>query len=391
MTLLHIIHNGGWQYFDAYHRFERGLRPFPPLQPARSGVRGFVDPVRRRQAQLHGGGHPLRPTASITVSPTYARQIETACDGLERILHGVIGINNAIGRDFQRRVERRFATSGFVENNYPRPPRAGPGGHGAKERDSAPATPRSSRGPRAARRSASAVRRSLLERMREQAAPPGGARPAGRPRPSPLLHDPPRSPSRRASSWSSRRPRGSSATWGPGDHRRSPVASGDRRGEELARGPRHLSETYPAERLGRLGFQDVSIPLLASDVFLMPSMQRAGRHLAARGVRLRLPGGGARHRRPPRHDSRPAHRRRPHRGQRLPLLGLLRLGLYDAMERCQSFYAERGRAAPDAGPRGPHARASTTGGRRPSATCASSMRSRRSCGPRAQPRPPVRR
>jgi glycogen synthase len=53
-----------------------------------------------------------------TVSPSYARQIEYACDGLERILQDVIGISNAIGKDFRQNVNRRFERAGFVERNY---------------------------------------------------------------------------------------------------------------------------------------------------------------------------------------------------------------------------------------------------------------------------------
>jgi glycogen synthase len=55
---------------------------------------------------------------TITVSPSYAGQIEYACDGLEKILRNVIGISNAIGKDFRRNINRRFERSGFLERNY---------------------------------------------------------------------------------------------------------------------------------------------------------------------------------------------------------------------------------------------------------------------------------
>ena len=54
------------------------------------------------------------------------------------------------------------------------------------------------------------------------------------------------------------------------------VASGDQRGGELARGLIQLSEHFREEIDVSIGFQDVSTPLLASDVFLMPSLHEPG-------------------------------------------------------------------------------------------------------------------
>ena len=53
------------------------------------------------------------------MSPSYARQVEIASDGLERILFNVGGISNAIGSDFRQKTEQNMKNSGFVENMYP--------------------------------------------------------------------------------------------------------------------------------------------------------------------------------------------------------------------------------------------------------------------------------
>jgi starch synthase len=53
-------------------------------------------------------------------------------------------------------------------------------------------------------------------------------------------------------------------------------ANGDTRGEEIARGLLLLPEYYPGQAWVGLGFQDVGVPLLACDVFLMPSLHEPG-------------------------------------------------------------------------------------------------------------------
>jgi starch synthase len=54
------------------------------------------------------------------------------------------------------------------------------------------------------------------------------------------------------------------------------VSGGDQRGDELARGLSLLQEYYPDSVSVNIGFQDVAVPLLSSDVFLMPSMYEPG-------------------------------------------------------------------------------------------------------------------
>jgi starch synthase len=53
-------------------------------------------------------------------------------------------------------------------------------------------------------------------------------------------------------------------------------ASGDQRAEELVRGLRQLAAYYPRQISVTVGFADVSVPLLSTDVFLMPSMHEPG-------------------------------------------------------------------------------------------------------------------
>jgi starch synthase len=53
-------------------------------------------------------------------------------------------------------------------------------------------------------------------------------------------------------------------------------AHGDTRGAEIARGLAKLAEYYPTQAWVGIGFQDVSVPLLGCDVFLMPSLHEPG-------------------------------------------------------------------------------------------------------------------
>ena len=54
------------------------------------------------------------------------------------------------------------------------------------------------------------------------------------------------------------------------------VSSGDSRGEEIAHGLYQLSRYYPDRVSVSFGFQDVSMPLLSTDFFCMPSMSEPG-------------------------------------------------------------------------------------------------------------------
>jgi glycogen synthase len=113
------VHNGGWQYFDAYHRYERGFDLFQLFNLPSWRAVDFADPVHHERLNCMATGIRFADRV-ITVSPSYARQIEYACDGLEHILSNVIGISNAVGRDFAERLSDSFKRSGFVERQYPR-------------------------------------------------------------------------------------------------------------------------------------------------------------------------------------------------------------------------------------------------------------------------------
>ena len=86
---------------------------FPPGRPATS-----ADPVYPDRINCMAAGIRFADR-TITVSPSYAKQIEYACDGLERILKNVIGISNAIGRDFKSDLQRSFEESRFVPRALP--------------------------------------------------------------------------------------------------------------------------------------------------------------------------------------------------------------------------------------------------------------------------------
>ncbi|MCL1833696.1 MAG: glycogen/starch synthase, partial [Leptospirales bacterium] len=117
-TFIHIIHNGGWQYFDSYHRFENGFDLFNLFNLPSWRGNDFCDPVHGDRLNCMAAGIRFADK-SITVSPSYARQIEIASDGLENILFNVSGISNAIGSDFRDKTEKNMQNSGIVERLYP--------------------------------------------------------------------------------------------------------------------------------------------------------------------------------------------------------------------------------------------------------------------------------
>ncbi|MDY6863084.1 MAG: glycogen/starch synthase [Thermodesulfobacteriota bacterium] len=113
-TFLHIIHNGGWQYFDSYHVYENGFNLFELFNLPGWKLGEFIDPYHSDRLNCMAAGIRFADRV-ITVSKSYAEQIQIACDGLESILHNVIGINNAIGNDFKEKTFRNIETSGFID------------------------------------------------------------------------------------------------------------------------------------------------------------------------------------------------------------------------------------------------------------------------------------
>ena len=265
---VHIIHNGGWQYFDCYDRYEEGADLFGLFNLPFELAPRFTDPRNPAQFNLMAAGIRFADRV-FTVSPTYARQIERDCDGLEGLLHDVVGINNGIGKDFRRGVGQRLARSGLERR------------HAAslKERIDADRALRDKLGRRFPEllgregepvRFRSQARRDEVFRMRTKllAQIEYG-----------LTVDPDRVlyvMIHRVSdqkgfqilldaSQGIFRDLGVQAILG------GPIAPNDHRAEQLAAGMRALMEYYPGSVAARIGYQEISLPLLAADAFLMPS------------------------------------------------------------------------------------------------------------------------
>ncbi len=272
-TYFHIIHNMGWQYFDAYYRYERGFDHFLLFNLPEWQAVNFTDPHHHDRINCMATGIRYSDRV-ITVSPSYARQIEVAADGLELLLHDVIGINNAIGRDFIEQLQRRFRESGFVESNFPLflkqvEKRA------ELKRKLQDRFPELLENARSCESISDAQRREMLVKMRNK-----------------LLLQAQRglevNPDRILFSMIHRisEQKGFQllldASEGIFKHLGfqgiigGSVSSGDQRGEELARGLQYLQDCYPQSVSVNIGFQDVAVPLLSSDVFLMPSMYEPG-------------------------------------------------------------------------------------------------------------------
>ncbi len=272
-TFLHIIHNGGWQYFDAYHRWEEGFDLFNLFNLASWCVGGFIDPVFNDRLNCMATGIRYADR-TITVSPSYARQIEYACDGLEHILYNVIGISNAIGYDFREKLNARFKRSGFTENRYPELLECIKDSPVLKEKIEK-RYPEILKGEKNVKNIEDPVRRSMVVRMMNKLM---------------LQHERGLevNPDRILFSMIHRiseqkgfqllldasegifKHLGFQAILG------GAISSGDRRGEELAHGLYLLSEYYRNDVSVSIGFQDVAVPLLCSDLFGMPSLHEPG-------------------------------------------------------------------------------------------------------------------
>ena len=272
-TYFHIIHNMGWQYFDAYYRYERGYDHFLLFNLPEWQASNFVDPHHPDRINCMAAGIRYSDMV-ITVSPSYAGQIEVAADGLESLLHDVIGINNALGRDFLQQLQQRFEDSGFVEQSFPllleQVKSSKELKHTLQER-----YPELLESARFCETVSDLERREILVKMRNK-----------------LLLQSQRGlevdPDRILFSMIHRisEQKGFQllldASKGIFKHLKfqgiigGSVSRGDQRGEELARGLSLLSKYYPDSVSVNIGFQDVAVPLLSSDVFLMPSMYEPG-------------------------------------------------------------------------------------------------------------------
>ncbi|MCU0847591.1 MAG: glycogen/starch synthase [Spirochaetes bacterium] len=270
---LHIIHNGGWQYFDAYNRHENNFDLFTLFNLPFWRAGEFCDPVFSERLNCMATGIRFADKV-ITVSPSYARQIEYACDGLERILRNVVGISNAIGRDFREKLVKQFRDSGFVDNNYrdlldrikedddlnaklinkyPEILK------GLAHVDSIKDEKRKYIVKRMANKLMLQMQKGLkidpdlilctfIHRICEQKG-------------FQLLLD---------ASEGVFKNLGFQAIIG------GSVSSGDKKGEEIAHGLYKMGQYYQEQVSVSIGFQEISVPLLSCDIFLMPSMHEPG-------------------------------------------------------------------------------------------------------------------
>jgi len=272
-TFIHIIHNGGWQYFDSYYRYEKGFDHFKLFNIYHWFEDGFLDPVTHEKINCMAAGVRFADNV-ITVSPSYARQIEKSCDGFEHILHHTIGINNALGKDFIKRVTEQFNESGFIETNYPllleKIKNDNTLYKKIKQR-----YPELLEGPRFCESVSTKIRRETLVRVRnklllqtEQGLTVDPDRVLFT-----MIH---RIVEQKGFQLLLEASEGIFKKLGFQGIVGGSVSPGDQRGEELIHGLLNLRNYYPESVSVNIGFQDVSIPMLSSDVFLMPSMSEPG-------------------------------------------------------------------------------------------------------------------
>ncbi len=272
-TFLHIIHNGGWQYFDSYKRHENGLDLFRLFNLPPWRANDFSDPVRGDELNCMAAGVRFADKV-VTVSPSYAKQIEFACDGLERILSNVMGISNAIGRDFRDRINAAYHASGFADTWYPKVRSVIAGNDALMEKISSrfPEIPlgidniRGIEDPVRRYTAGRLLNKMMLQCQRGLAVDPDAVLFI-------MIH---RITEQKGFQLVLDASEGLFKNLGYQAIIGGSVSSGDRRGEEIAHGLHLLSTYYPGSVNVAFGFQDVSIPLLAGDIFCMPSMNEPG-------------------------------------------------------------------------------------------------------------------
>jgi starch synthase len=272
-TFLHIIHNGGWQYFDAYHRWERGFDLFRLFNLPEWRSVDFSDPVNGERINCMASGIRFADRC-ITVSPSYAKQIEYQCDGLERILRDVLGISNAVGRDLRKRIERKFIDSNFVERNMPLLERELKSNKILKSKIESRYA-EILKGSAAVLSIADDKRRYIVTRMMHKLCLQAERH---------LEIDPDkvifvmihRITEQKGFQLLLDASEGIFKHLGFQCIVGGAVSSGDRRGEEIAHGVWLLGQYYSRSANVCLGFQEVSVPLLAGDIFCMPSMSEPG-------------------------------------------------------------------------------------------------------------------
>ncbi len=272
-SFFHIIHNGGWQYFDAYGRYENGKDLFNLFNLSGEHFWGFSDPVHENTINCMAAGIRFADK-SITVSPTYAHQLKIASDGLERVVGDIIGISNAIGADFAAHAVDHLRKSGFVENNYPKLMEAAEKDANLsiqlKER-----YPEILEGPWACADLRNKKRCEIVERIRNKLLlqVEYGLKINPDIKLAVMVH---RVADQKGYQLLLEASEGVIKGLKFQIIAGGPVISCDQQSEALAQGLSNLAHYYPGDVSVRLGFLDVRMPLLGADVFLMPSRHEPG-------------------------------------------------------------------------------------------------------------------
>ncbi|HNX24071.1 MAG TPA: glycogen/starch synthase [Spirochaetota bacterium] len=272
-TFIHIIHNGGWQYFDSYHRYEKGFDLFNLFNLPSWRAGDFCDPVHGDRLNCMAAGIRFARKC-ITVSPSYAKQVEIASDGLERILFNVSGISNAIGSDFRQKTEQNMKRSGFVDNLYP--VLLEKFGYDAELKLKIEKRyPEILKGNSFIESMEDSQRKSIVIRMRNKLLIQLDRN---------LQIDPDmilavmihRISEQKGFQLLLESSEGIFKNLGFQIIAGGSVSAGDTRGEGIAHGLYLLNQYFPDRCNISFGYQDVSIPLLSCDYFLMPSMHEPG-------------------------------------------------------------------------------------------------------------------
>ncbi len=271
-SLVHIVHNGGWQYFDAYHRYEKGTDLYRLFNLGDHEYWRVEDPSDSGRINCMAAG--IRSADRIvTVSPSYAEQLKIGADGMERILHDVTGINNGVGTDFRVRAMNKMREDNFIRRNLS-------GLKDAVSRDSLLKDQLEEKYPELLQPETvdtmkAGRRRQVLERMRIKLLVQLSRGLQVDPD-APLCVMIHRLTEQKGFQLLLEASRGIFSTLGYQGIIGGAVAGGDERGDELARGLLQLADFFPRQVSVGIGYQDVRIPLLGADLFLMPSMHEPG-------------------------------------------------------------------------------------------------------------------
>lgn len=272
-SFLMLIHNGGWQYFDSYYRYEKGVDLFSFFGLPNWHVSGFTDPQEFNKLNNMATGIRYADSC-LTVSPSYARQIEYASDGLEYILHDVKGISNAIGYDFADKLIQRFYNSGFQEQLYPELVACIAKKSYLKKKLKAD-WPEIIDGIDAIKKIKNNIRKKIVERVfnkmllqvqRGLVVDPGKVMFV-------MIH---RVCEQKGFQILLEASHGIFSELGFQAIIGGPVAHGDNRAEEMASGLIKLPDFYPGQVSVDFDYQDIAAPLLGADFFCMPSMSEPG-------------------------------------------------------------------------------------------------------------------